>query len=124
MDCSTNMPISGEDNQSFTPTVSGDYSVTVDLGPCSETTSCTTVMVTGTTDVIEKSISVYPNPTSDLIFVDSEYEITSIEIFDILGKKVGHFNNKQLSVKDLNSSMYILKINIEDYTVIKKIIKE
>jgi len=48
IDCDNgNAPISGETNQSFTPTVTGNYAVVVTLDNCSDTSACALVDFTG-----------------------------------------------------------------------------
>ena len=43
IDCSTNLPISNETNQSFSPTQGGIYAVIVSDGVCSDTSLCTSI---------------------------------------------------------------------------------
>lgn len=60
------------------------------------------------------TISVYPNPFSDKIYIDSQENLSSIEITDLTGKIVSkekfHFKNKQLNTSGLTKGVYILKI--------------
>lgn len=47
IDCDNNTQISGETNQSYTPTVTGNYAVVVTMNNCSDTSACTLVDFTG-----------------------------------------------------------------------------
>ncbi len=74
----------------------------------------------------EKGISIFPNPSSNIITIISKFEpITSIEIFDISGKRIylenelisGSFN---IDISNFYQGIYFVSIN---YQVTKKIIK-
>lgn len=74
------------------------------------------------------SIKIYPNPASDFITIESNTTvITSISVYDILGKNVLSQNeliNNRLNVSMLNNGVYFLKINADGNIVTKKIIIE
>ena len=71
-------------------------------------------------------ISVYPNPTSDVINISSNLSITSLELFNILGKKVMQSESvtNRLVVSELPSGIYLLNINTEKGNLTKKVIIE
>lgn len=82
-------------------------------------------------DVIEHNandISVYPNPTSEYLFVESNTEISKISIFNMLGQIVfsQNYNNQKVGVSlaQLNSGTYLLNIENEFGIEVKKIIKK
>jgi len=65
-DCEGN-PIPGENQASFTPTESGNYSVTVITNGCSGTSDCEEVIIAGLDDiVINYDLDLYPNPSNGL----------------------------------------------------------
>jgi hypothetical protein len=75
-------------------------------------------------------ISIYPNPASDRVFINTNKTINTIMIYDILGNQVanyGQVNNNQYTI-DINnwaSQMYIVKIIFEDNSISnQKLIKE
>ena len=78
-------------------------------------------------------IILYPNPTQNFITLNnlSKQNISSIEIYNTLGKKVGNISNlsqvdeTQIDVSDLNSGMYLFRIvdNTNNYVTQKVIIK-
>ena len=84
--------------------------------------------VLGSEEYIETSISIYPNPAQDLLRIDntSNTEITSIKMYDLLGRLVLEENNNfnQIDVSQLNSGVLFVKIETEQGIIIKKIIKE
>jgi len=80
------------------------------------------------------SIDVFPNPTSDFINIRNNhlpFENLKMNLYDQMGRQVQEFNNSQLSidqtnarwsVADLQSGVYLLKINNGSAVVTKKII--
>lgn len=71
-------------------------------------------------------LKIYPNPTSDFIYIASYLNIKEVEIFNIIGqkKKIKIYNNK-INVLSLDNGTYILKVkdlnNKEFYTKFIKI---
>ncbi|MDR3679780.1 MAG: T9SS type A sorting domain-containing protein [Flavipsychrobacter sp.] len=71
-------------------------------------------------------ISVYPNPTTDEINVESTYNITSVVLFDVSGKTLDmqHYDNKlkvSLSLIKYPSGTYFIKVNSGKSFVITKL---
>jgi hypothetical protein len=79
-----------------------------------------------TQEVIENlSIIVYPNPASDIIHIKTNMQLTKVELFDILGKRVLITGaSKQLKIEHLKVGVYFLKIHSGTHTLTKKIIIE
>ncbi len=78
----------------------------------------------------KKAVSVFPNPSKDLINVSiSNSQIKSIEIFNILGEKttslqLQNVSNTEVDLSNLNSGVYVLSIlDTSNKTTLKKIIK-
>ncbi|MEW5677113.1 T9SS type A sorting domain-containing protein [Flavobacterium enshiense] len=74
-------------------------------------------------------IKVYPNPTKDVLNISANYEISSLKIYDMLGKcaldKELNFTNGQLDISKLNEGCYTAKITFNNNTVQNvKIIKQ
>ena len=73
------------------------------------------------------SISIYPNPSSGTTFsVDTNLPV-ALSVFDILGKQVITTtvtpNNNTISIADLNSGIYLVKLEYEGKSSTKKLIK-
>lgn len=71
------------------------------------------------------SVFVYPNPASAFINISTESKEQrkmKVELFDISGKLI-HFetfqNNVQLNISEYSNSVYILKVNDENNSLIK-----
>ena len=58
----------------------------------------------------EKKIFIYPNPSSDFIFLNSANEIVDVEIYNILGEKMNKYNFeiKSIYIKNLDDGLYFL----------------
>ncbi|MDD4970271.1 MAG: DUF2271 domain-containing protein [Paludibacter sp.] len=65
---------------------------------------------------------VYPNPTSSSIFVDG-LDINQIEVFNVSGKSLMKTSLHNVNLSSLPKGTYMLKINSETGTIMKKIIK-
>jgi len=129
VDCSNNnLPITGETNQSFTPTFTGNYAVEIYEGTCPLITECYSVIITGSEEITNKeSISIYPNPASNqLSIINTQFLIKEVNIVDVTGKTIKTFRKKMSNIKldDLSPGIYFLKIRTEENTIIKKFIKE
>jgi len=91
---------------------------------------CITICTLGNNDLYEEnSIAIYPNPVIDIVTIktnNSQLNIKTIEVFDLLGKKVvEQLNSNYISLKKLAKGTYFIKIETDlQKTVIKRIIKQ
>ncbi|MBI9064219.1 MAG: T9SS type A sorting domain-containing protein [Marinilabiliaceae bacterium] len=77
-------------------------------------------------DMDDKSVSVYPNPTTGHIRIDSDIEISSIKIYNQIGQLVSsNFKRQSIDISHLNAGIYIIKL-IDREGIVKshKIIKK
>lgn len=73
--------------------------------------------------LLSSAISVYPNPATDIINVNSTIDINKIELFDLLGKQViSTKETEQINVSNLPVGVYLLKAFSKNGTITKKII--
>jgi len=123
MDCSTNSPIAGATNQSYTPTSNGSYAVTITTAACSDTSACIAVATLGLIEPASQSnISIAPNPASDFITISQNNPaITEIEIYNVLGKLIYKTNiHQRQTIVDLSSEakgFYFIKATEENRKV-------
>ncbi|WP_396188710.1 LamG-like jellyroll fold domain-containing protein [Flavobacterium sp.] len=69
-------------------------------------------------------VAMYPNPVNDILNIDIENEIKSVEVYNIQGQRVIQSNSKQIETSSLNSGIYIVKITDENNLIaIQKVIK-
>ncbi|TEB41527.1 T9SS C-terminal target domain-containing protein, partial [Flavobacterium circumlabens] len=68
--------------------------------------------------------SIYPNPATNFITIDTEIPVEKYQIFTISGQKLmeGADKNK-INIAELNPGMYFIKFQIENKSYVSKIIK-
>ncbi len=67
--------------------------------------------------------SIYPNPTMDKIQINSSSTIDKVEVYNVLGGKVGETNTKTIDLSKQPSGIYFLKIYSKSIITSKKVIK-
>ncbi|WP_299213609.1 T9SS type A sorting domain-containing protein [uncultured Aquimarina sp.] len=124
INCDTDTPIIGENNQSFTATENGNYGVEITINGCTQRSSCF-VVATLSTEEEELTIDqlrVYPIPTIGLINIS--IPIKKVTVYNIVGKKVFETLNNPFDISELSSGIYFINIEGEKGSIIKRIIKE
>ncbi len=113
IDCSTNTPITGATNQSFTATQNGNYAVVVTDGSCSDTSDCVGITTVGIQEVWNtKFLDVYPNPTQATLTIVAS-ENMEIQLINTLGEMI--FTKKLLigannmDVRNLSKGVYFIQ---------------
>lgn len=124
---SSNLPISGETNRFIIVTTPGDYAVIVKRGVCIDTSDCINFNPASIKKNQTNDFSIFPNPANKFITIDSDNEslISSVEIFDISGKKAltesDNFNS--INIGHLPSGVYFLKITSDSKSTYLKFVK-
>ena len=91
----------------------------IELNP--NLTPCSTLSISGFS---LNEINIYPNPVSDILTIESTSTIDKIELYSILGAKVfSILNTNTLDLRDLNSGIYLLKIDTKGMNLSQKLIK-
>lgn len=71
--------------------------------------------------------SIYPNPTSSLLHIETNHsDISSVEIFDVQGKQVmqvSSLNLSEIDVSQLANGMYFLKVSTSEGELSRKFVK-
>lgn len=83
--------------------------------------------ILGVNDVLLGSVSVYPNPATDVlnIQVPASVEINNALLYDILGKRVStSVSNGQINVANLSKGVYMLSVETTVGTLTEKVIIE
>ena len=76
------------------------------------------------------TVSFFPNPTNDNITIKNERQLNlSIEIFNVLGKKVLETENsllteQSINLASLNSGVYLVQIKADGKSITKKLVKQ
>ncbi|RZJ66923.1 MAG: T9SS type A sorting domain-containing protein [Flavobacterium sp.] len=119
--------LSGETDQTFTPTVVGDYKVEITLGDCSVMSSCITVTQLGVGDFAHSKFEIYPNPVTDILNIGYTTDFKSVEVFNMIGQQVMTKNVNasatQLDMSGLPAGTYLVKVEADNASKTIKVIK-
>jgi hypothetical protein len=76
--------------------------------------------------VLAQRVSVYPNPVTDKLHINSSLPVQSITIIDALGRTITQQNNvtEVVNVSKLPKGVYLVKVRTEEGEVSKRVVKE
>ncbi|PKP51008.1 MAG: hypothetical protein CVT95_01900 [Bacteroidetes bacterium HGW-Bacteroidetes-12] len=132
VDCNTGLSISGAINQSFSPTVTGNYAVVVTENSCSDTSACENIIITGINEMnTNNNISFYPNPVNDIFTISSSDDLsgTVVKIIAITGqtlveKTIISGNTATFDMRVYAAGLYFVEINQNGVLNTLKVIKK
>ncbi|MFN8308614.1 MAG: T9SS type A sorting domain-containing protein [Chitinophagales bacterium] len=114
-------------SNSLTAVTTGDYSVQISNGICSNTSSSIHVVVNGIADIQNTGLQIAPNPVTDELIVhisNEQLRTQQIQIFDMFGKLVisqAVQNEKtMIATGNLPEGMYILRIGNQNLRFAKR----
>ncbi len=86
------------------------------------TVKATTLAVS---DVSKTKVSIYPNPTTEVLNVTAGSKVSAVEVFDMMGRKVSDATlvDGKVDVKNLAKGAYVLKVTAEAGSTSHKFIK-
>ena len=127
MDCSTNLPLTSQISQSFSPSVSGSYAVEVTVGSCTELSSCVDFTSLDSNTFKLNTIKIYPNPVSSTLNIEhSLNDDLRLELFSIEGKKVLEQVLTQkltkLNMSQFSQGAYFIRITQNEKVFSQKIV--
>lgn len=127
-DCETGEGVGGN-LQSFTPTQSGEYSVTIMTKGCSVTSECIMVTVTDIATIENRHVEFYPNPVQNQLTIRnfSGNAACTYRIIDASGRMVGGgpllSNPASINFSEFASGPYIFTIEAKDFVQQQTIFK-
>lgn len=78
-------------------------------------------------DMANTTVEVYPNPVSDILYINSTSDLKSIKVLDATGRvciNVNNLNSGSIDVSLLPKGLYIIRLesnnNVRNYKVLKK----
>ena len=79
---------------------------------------------TNTKDVNYEKTRVYPNPTTDLIYLENLKSFEKVEIYDLIGNLKGTHCHKVIDISSFSNGVYLFRLIFESNTTIIKVIKK
>jgi hypothetical protein len=75
------------------------------------------------------SLNIYPNPTNDKLYIETQTQTLTVEIYDVYGRRQvtespSHQGNLTIDLSDLKSGIYFVKINTNEGNIVERIIKQ
>ena len=122
LDCNDNYSvISGETNQSFLPTINGNYAVKISTASCTDTSDCVSITTVGL-EIKNQILQfiVYPNPTYGKVTVLNSSGMNSFEytLKNVNGKVIDNrkiFNSSKFDLEiDSEPGIYMIELKSED----------
>ncbi len=92
--------------------------------------SATDTLGTTSNVLTSDSVSIYPNPAATVVTISSfDNALNNVEMTDMNGRVVKNINlngvsNSEISIADLATGIYMMKINADNGTITKKLIVE
>jgi photosystem II stability/assembly factor-like uncharacterized protein len=121
-------PVKDATKQTFTPQTTGNYSVKVS-NECGSNISLPffiTITITAAEPEFDSDITVYPNPSNDFIFIKTEFfPIEQVQLYNNNGQLVRQNTESEknkILVQDLNSGVYLLKIQLKNQIIHRKVV--
>nr|WP_294861220.1 T9SS type A sorting domain-containing protein [uncultured Fluviicola sp.] len=128
-----NSPIPGATNQSFSPSVNGNYAVIITQNGCSDTSSCTSIFSLHLSESVKGTDwSIYPNPAYESVKLVSEepLENYSIQVLSLNGdivpvNRIGNNSAKtiEMNISQLPDGVYLVQVTSEKGNNYLKFIK-
>ena len=88
IDCTSNLPIEGENAAVFSPTENGTYAVILSDSLCEVSSACITISSLGlSSQDFENAFLIYPNPMQDKLYIEQDHKgEMSLKITDNQGR--------------------------------------
>ncbi len=111
--------------QTYTVSSNGSYAVEIRKNGCIDTSACLQVIGVGLEELQTSSISVFPNPTEEVLTINTKEQF-EFRVFDIKGtlQNVKPLNKQRLDLSNLASGIYFLELILENDTKRIKLIKK
>ncbi len=76
---------------------------------------------------LSTGISLYPNPAKDILYIKGDVSnVKSIEVYSVIGQSVMQIKKsfKEINLSNLQSGLYLIKLNTDETSGVYRIIKE
>ncbi|MBL7800353.1 MAG: T9SS type A sorting domain-containing protein, partial [Chitinophagales bacterium] len=119
--------ISGANAQTYTAVANGTYAVEVtDANGCKGISNALNVAGVGIENLSNISLILYPNPATDIITIETDAQVTGVELFSAIGQKINVTTNaiQQINISDLAAGAYSIIIHTTNGSIQKRFVKE
>lgn len=72
----------------------------------------------------EINIEIYPNPTSDYLYIQSETPVQSVQVLSLDGKEIMNVERTRIDVSQLPKGAYLVRISTDGVVLTKRLIKQ
>jgi len=126
VDCNDGFsPISGETNQSFTPTINGSYALIIS-DACTDTSACFIINNVGIDAAQILNTEVFPNPNTGQFVIKSSKIPEFISVSDLIGNEVVQIIPQEytsaVSLVDFSAGVYYVHVTSNNVTQHIKIV--
>ncbi len=103
----------------------GDFGINTPLYICIDQIILSDAISSADTWNNQPSIRIYPNPSTERVFIDANEAILTWQLFDLTGRLVkSGQNQREIELIELNNGYYFLQLNQNKYTITQKILKQ
>jgi hypothetical protein len=82
-------------------------------------------VITSVNEVAKNNaVKIYPNPSTDNIYLNYESDFSAINIINLQGKNVLQSKNKNIDISGLENGIYIAQIMTENGVLNSKFVKQ
>jgi hypothetical protein len=116
LDCNNgNQPIPNAIEQVYVAQNPGSYSVQITENGCTQTSACFDITITSLKNEKIDNFLVFPNPTSNIITVNSDLFIQEMQILDVAGKLILTISNSNTAdLINISPGIYFLTIQFNN----------
>lgn len=101
------------------------YISTGDLGLVKYTIDLNNLSVDEIEVIDTNPITVYPNPTSKMVSINSKWDVLGGKVYDLNGRQIMDFDSEKTDISHLPAGIYIIKVRLSNgKSVSHKIIKK
>lgn len=104
------------------------YASTTTLNGCVVFSDTIVVLVSGIglVETRKWEITLFPNPTSDILSFESQEHIQKIEVFDFTGRRVLSRSQPQdfIDLSSFNSGVFLVRVHFDGGTVVRRVVRE
>jgi hypothetical protein len=121
-----NAPKEGEMFMKIPFTAGQSANITFDMIVNDTRKQVTIGLATGIVEINDKTISVFPNPANDILYINGLTQNTKVSIYDLFGKMVFNkqINNNQIELNGFQSGVYSIKMENSKGIVTRKFVKQ